>query len=79
MTHDLILKGGTLIDPAQGIHAQKDVAFKDGKVSAVGDDLTKENATQVIDCTDHLVAPGLIDFHVHVFWGCGHYSIEPDP
>ena len=79
MTYDLILKGGTLIDPAQGIHDEKDVAFKDGKVSAVGDDLAKEDAAQVIDCTDRLVAPGLIDLHVHVFWGCGHYSIEPDP
>lgn len=79
MSYDLMLKGGTLIDPAQGIHAIKDVAFTDGKVSDVGDDLSTENAAQVIDCKDCLVVPGLIDLHVHVFWGCGHYSIEPDP
>jgi dihydroorotase len=79
MAYDLILKGGTLIDPAQGIHTEKDVAFKAGTVSAVGDDLATEDAAQVIDCTDHLIVPGLIDVHVHVFWGCGHYSMEPDP
>ena len=39
MTYDLLLKGGTLIDPAERIHAVKDVAFKDGKVAKVGDDL----------------------------------------
>jgi len=79
MSYDLMLKGGTLIDPAQGIHATKDVAFTDGKVSDVGDDLSTENAGRVIDCKDCLVVPGLIDLHVHVFWGCGHYSMEPDP
>lgn len=79
MSYDLILKGGTLIDPAQAIHAPKDVAFTAGRVSDVGDELPTENASQIIDCTDCLVVPGLIDVHVHVFWGCGHYSIEPDP
>ena len=33
--YGLVLKGGTLLDPAQGIHAQRDVAFQDGKVAAV--------------------------------------------
>ncbi len=79
MPYDLMLKGGTLIDPAQQIHAVKDIAFTDGRVSDMGDELDTADTAQVIDCTDCLVAPGLIDFHVHVYWGCGHYSMEPDP
>ena len=37
MRYDLLIKGGTLVDPAQGIHAGKDVAFTDGFVAAVED------------------------------------------
>ena len=33
--YDVLLKGGTLLDPAQGIHARQDVAFADGLVAAV--------------------------------------------
>lgn len=76
---DLLLTNGTLIDPAQGIHAAKDVAFKDGKVLKVGDDLKTLETKDVIDCAGQMVSPGMIDFHTHVFWGCSHYGIEPDP
>lgn len=79
MQHDLLLKGGTLIDPAQQLHAIQDVAFTDGKVAALGVNLPASAATQVIDCSGHIVAPGMIDLHVHVFWGVSHLGIEPDP
>jgi len=78
MKYDLLLQGGTMIDPAQGIHAVKDVAFKDGKVAEIGDALENERADEVVECTDRIVAPGLVDLHVHGFWGCSHYGIEPD-
>ncbi len=79
MTYDLLLKGGTLVDPAQGIHAERDVAFAAGAVAAVSANLPRADATEVIDCTGRIVAPGMIDLHVHVFWGVSHYGIEPDP
>jgi dihydroorotase len=79
MPYDLLLKGGTLIDPAQGIHASRDVAFTAGRVVAVGEDLPRAEAAEVVDCSGRLVAPGMIDLHVHVFAGVGHYGIEPDP
>jgi dihydroorotase len=79
MNYDLLLKGGTLINPAQGIHARRDVAFAGGKVAAVGDDLASAEAHQTLDATGCLVTPGLIDLHVHVFWGVSHLGIEPDP
>ncbi len=75
---DLILKGGTVVDPAQSLHTRADVAFRDGLVAAVGDALPTANAREVIDCDGHIVAPGLIDLHVHVFPGISHYGIEPD-
>lgn len=79
MRYDLVLKGGTLIDPAQGIHARKDVAFTDGRVAVVADDLSAADAKEVINCTERIVAPGMIDLHVHVFWGGSHLGIEADP
>lgn len=78
-TYDLLLKGGTVVDPAQGLHARADVAFTAGKVVAVAPDLPTATARQVIDCRERLVAPGMIDLHVHVFWGVSHLGIEPDP
>lgn len=73
--HDLVIKNGTLIDPAQGIHERRDVAFANGVVSEIGSDLS---ANEVMDATDCLVTPGMIDIHVHVFPGVSHYGIEPD-
>lgn len=79
MHYDLLLQGGFLVDPAQGIQAVQDVAFAAGKVAAVAPDLSAHSAQQVLDCQGHLVAPGMIDLHVHVFWGVSHLGIEPDP
>lgn len=78
-TYDLLLKGGTVVDPAQGMQARQDVAFVAGKVAAVAADLPSTAARQVVDCQDRLIAPGMIDLHVHVFWGVSHLGIEPDP
>ncbi len=79
MTYDLLIKNGTLVDPAQSIHAKRDLAFANGVVAAVGEDLSKSDAREVLDASDRIVTPGLIDLHVHVFYGVGHYGIEPDP
>jgi dihydroorotase len=68
MTWDLLIRGGTLVDPAQSISARRDVAFSGGKVAAVAETLAGE-ATEVIDATGTLVTPGLIDIHTHVYHG----------
>ncbi len=79
MKYDLLIKGGTLIDPAQNIHADKDIAFAEGLVAAVGDDLSTEDARNAVDASGRIVTPGMIDLHVHVFPGVSHFGIEPDP
>jgi dihydroorotase len=65
---DLLVRGGTLIDPARSISAKQDVAFSGGKVAAVAERLTGE-ATEVIEATGALLTPGLIDIHTHVYHG----------
>lgn len=79
MKYDLMIRGGTLIDPALGIHAPRDVAFAGGNVAAVAGSLDASDAREVVDATGHYVTPGLIDVHVHVYPGVSHYGIEPDP
>ena len=79
MKYDLLIKGGTLVDPAQGIHELKDVAFSNGRVATVAANVTTADARQVVDAGGRIVAPGLIDLHVHIFYGGSHFGIEPDP
>jgi len=77
--YDLLIKGGTLVDPAQGIHAARDVAFAGKLVAAVGQDISTTQAERSIDASGMLVMPGMIDLHVHIFEGVSHYGIPPDP
>ena len=62
---EVLLKGGHLIDPANGRSALLDVALADGKVAAVDAAIPAETAQQVVDVTGMYVVPGLIDIHIH--------------
>ena len=79
MTYDLVIKNGTVIDPAQGIHAKKDIAVAGGKIAVIEDYVSDGNTHDVIEADDLLVTPGLVDLHVHVWWGVAHLAIEADP
>jgi dihydroorotase len=65
---DLILRGGRVIDPLSGRDETADIAFDEGKVTAVGLNLPSRGA-EVVDVDGRLVVPGLIDLHTHVYWG----------
>ncbi len=69
MSYDLILQGGRVIDPSQGLDETADVGFSDGVVTTVGQGLKPGKATQTRDVTGQIVTPGLIDLHTHVYWG----------
>ncbi|MCZ8374814.1 MAG: amidohydrolase/deacetylase family metallohydrolase [Beijerinckiaceae bacterium] len=74
--HDLILKGGRVIDPSQKHDGILDVAFTDGKVSGFGKDL--KGAKEIRDVSGYIVTPGLIDMHTHVYWGGTSLGIDAD-
>ena len=76
--YELLIKNGTLIDAAQGIHARQDIGFANGHVAAVSDNIPISEAREVLDANGCFVTPGLIDLHVHVFYGVSHFGIEPD-
>ncbi|HYU13109.1 MAG TPA: amidohydrolase/deacetylase family metallohydrolase [Stellaceae bacterium] len=65
---DLLLRGGRIIDPANGRDEVADIAFADGKVAAVGHDLPRD-AVATVNARGLIVVPGLVDLHTHVYWG----------
>ncbi|HEX3885036.1 MAG TPA: amidohydrolase/deacetylase family metallohydrolase [Stellaceae bacterium] len=65
---DLILKGGRVIDPANGRDEIADITFAGGKVAEIGRDLPTGGA-ETVDVRGKLVVPGLVDLHTHVYWG----------
>lgn len=77
--YDLLVKGGTVIDPARGLHGARDVAFAQGVVATVEADIPGWQAAEVVDASGLLVAPGMVDLHVHVFEGVSYLGIAPDP
>jgi dihydroorotase len=74
---DLILRGGTVLDPAQGLDGRLDVAFANGRVAAIAPDLAV-SAAEVVDVAGKLVTPGLIDLHGHFFHRGQPLFADPD-
>jgi len=74
---DLVLRGGRVIDPAQGLDALCDVGFSGGKVAAVATRLDAGSAA-VRDVSGLIVTPGLIDLHTHVYWGGTSLGIDAE-
>lgn len=66
-----------MIDPASGTDAIADVALRDGRIAAVGADLTRDAGCTVIDAAGAIVTPGLIDLHTHVYWGGTSLGVDP--
>ncbi len=72
----VLLRGGRLVDPEQGIDGVHDLLLHEGKVARVtppdgsggtsSGDATLPEGTETLDCTGLVVTPGLIDVHVHL-------------
>jgi dihydroorotase len=83
---DLLIKGGRVIDPKNGVNAVMDVAVAGGKVALVAANIAAARAREVADASGLHVTPGLIDIHAHVFWGHdvesqysdGYSAVQPD-
>jgi len=63
-TYDILIKNGRVIDPSVGLDATRDVAIAGGRIVAVEANITGD-ATETIDARGKIVAPGLVDIHVH--------------
>lgn len=62
----LLITNGRVIDPASGRDETADVAIADGRIAEIGPKLTRAPADRTIDADGRVVAPGLIDPHVHL-------------
>src|SRR6266581_7154587 len=78
-TFDLLLTGGTVLNPASGLRQELEVDITDGRIAAIQSKLPRENAKKVLDVRGCHVTPGLIDFHVHSYWGVNPYGFDADP
>jgi len=76
--YDLLLKGGSVLDPAQELRGALDVAVQDGKIAAVAANIPASEARRVIHVPGKTVTPGLIDLHTHVFDGVAANGVHPD-
>lgn len=62
---ELLIKGGTVVDPSKGVNDTLDVLVREGRIAVVGAKLPSKGA-DVFDAGGMLVMPGLIDMHVHL-------------
>src|SRR3989449_11583770 len=62
----LLLTGGGVVDPGRGFDQVADVLIQDGKIAAVGPGLGTPDGAEVQDVRNKVVAPGLVDVHVHL-------------
>jgi dihydroorotase len=76
--YDLVLTGGTVVDPSTGLDGVRDIAVQDGVIAAVAPAIDRRGAGRVIDVAGKVVTPGLIDLHAHVFDGVSRTGVHPD-
>ena len=63
-TADVLLQGGTLLDPVTGDRRRADVLIRDGRIAQIADTIDADDVP-VYDCADRLISPGWMDMHVH--------------
>ena len=76
--YDLVVKGGTVIDPSIGLREQLDIGVKDGKIAELSPNISTGKPLRVVSAIGKLVTPGLIDLHVHVYEGVTESGINAD-
>ncbi len=62
----LVFTGGRVIDPSQGLDTVADVVVIEGRIAGVGRGLGAPDGAEIVDARGAVLAPGLIDLHVHL-------------
>ena len=62
----LRIRNGRVINPADGFDQVTDIWIRDGRILGYGKNYTDERADETINASGCIVAPGLVDVHVHV-------------
>lgn len=76
--YDLLIAGGRVIDPAQSLNAERDVAISGGRIARVAAGIPASQARWVYDAKGKMVTPGLIDMHTHVYRDGITLNVDPD-
>ncbi|MCE5345604.1 MAG: amidohydrolase/deacetylase family metallohydrolase [Bacteroidales bacterium] len=85
-TYSIVIKGGHVIDPKNNIDGIMDIAVNDSKIARIARTIDGKEGKKVINAKGLYVTPGIIDIHVHVFYGTrmdrslanGPSSVAPD-
>lgn len=64
-TRPILVRGGRIVDPSQGLDRVADLLIEDGSVCGIGEGVTRDGA-QIIDAAGLVVSPGFIDLHCHL-------------
>src|SRR5215212_7414799 len=85
MPYDLLVKGGHVVDPGQGLDGRMDIGISDGKIAAIQPETPASEAARVVQVKgdNRYVMPGLVDIHTHVAHGAqtrgvGMGAVTPD-
>jgi dihydroorotase len=77
--YEILIRGGEVRDPSQGLRRRADVGIRDGKVVAIEPQIPASRGLQVVEAKGMYVTPGLVDLHTHCYFGATGLGIEADP
>src|SRR5438128_7604491 len=71
MGYDLLIRGGHVLDPGQGLDGRMDIGISGGEITAIQPNIAVADAARVVEVRSEAryVVPGLIDIHTHVAYG----------
>ena len=71
MNYDVVIKGGHVLDPGQGLDGRMDIGVSGGRITAIQQDIPATEAARVVEVKgdSRYVLPGLLDIHTHVAYG----------
>ncbi len=64
---DVLVRGGDILDPSQGLTGRYDIGIRWGKIVKVAPGIPESAARHTVDATGKIITPGLIDLHTHVY------------